>query len=583
MKHARRFILILALAAIWAALCATGCSGGGGGGGASSSTNGGSTPETTAPAILLASNDLGMHCMDREFSIFSILPPFNVVHAQILIQDNTGLPSLQNDATVNVFYSSFADPSGSINTTSSDKTDFWSYAADLFGQNVSAGQGLTGLYMPGDDPQRHLLQPMAYDATYQWFAAFGIPITPLDDSHQTNTYPLLRISAYAQQATTSLCHLDIVVPVATETDCQSCHKTGGIAAETGIITWATDTDVEVQAKKNILKLHDFDQGTDLEAATPVLCAQCHYSSALDLSGGGPSGDQIGNPTFSRVMHQFHGDLTIGGSPVFPPNGSVDGTCYQCHPGKVTQCQRGAMKTAGIDCRNCHGSMASVGGETNLQAGGSIDGTNDGNPRRPWKDLPRCQSCHTGDAVDYLSGVNLVADNNWSFRLRQAYVTGDGSASPLLAVNKRFAENDNTLYRFSKGHGGVMCQGCHGSTHAEWPNANASANDNIAAVQLQGYSGKIMNCAACHKDGSLPRTTAGPHGLHNVNDARWYNGGHEDAYESDPDNCKACHGLTLTGTPLARVPIARTFSVEDGTVSIAKGNLVSCNRCHEMPD
>ncbi len=33
---------------------------------------------------VLAANDLGMHCADRDFRIFSILPPYNVVHAQVV-------------------------------------------------------------------------------------------------------------------------------------------------------------------------------------------------------------------------------------------------------------------------------------------------------------------------------------------------------------------------------------------------------------------------------------------------------------------------------------------------------------------
>jgi hypothetical protein len=57
---------------------------------------------------------------------------------------------------------------------------------------------------------------------------------------------------------------------------------------------------------------------------------------------------------------------------------------------------------------------------------------------------------------------------------------DASASPLLALNKRFAENTNALFRFSKGHGGLACQACHGSTHAIWPNVTDGANDNVAA-------------------------------------------------------------------------------------------------------
>jgi hypothetical protein len=558
-----------------------GCGGGGGGGGSSSGGGGGGGGTSSGQYVVLAANDLGMHCMDREFSVFSILPPFNVLHAQVIKQDSSGNPSLMTDAEVSVYYDAVADASGSSNTTSLGKTNFWTYANDLFGTSLLPGEGLLGLYMP-DDILPHGRQAMTYEASGGWFSAHGIPITPLDDDLAVNTYPLMRIIAYDKASGSSAASLNAVVPVAMETDCQTCHKTGGIAASGGIIPWAADADLEVRAKKNILLLHDNHQGTDLANSTPVLCAACHYSPALDLSGSGPSGSQAGKPNFSSVMHSYHGGLTISGNPVFPPNGSSDGTCYQCHPGKVTQCLRGAMRTAGLDCRDCHGNMLSVGAASDLQAGGSIDGTNDGNPRRPWKDLPRCQSCHTGDATSYLSGAGTAPDTNWPFRLRQAFLTADASASPLLAVNKRFAENTNTLYRFSRGHGGVTCEGCHGSTHAEWPNASASANDNVAAIKLQGHAGKIMECSACHKAGSLPRTTNGPHGLHNVNDSRWYNGGHENAYEGSPASCKACHGLDLTGTPLAKVPVARTFTTEEGTVSIAKGNLVSCNRCHGLP-
>jgi hypothetical protein len=227
-------------------------------------------------------------------------------------------------------------------------------------------------------------------------------------------------------------------------------------------------------------------------------------------------------------------------------------------------------------------MLAVGGEFPLLAGGSIDGTNDGNSRRPWTDLPRCQACHNGDAVDHLTGVDLVPDAS-GIRLTQAYRTGDGSASPLLATNKRFAEEDNTLYRFSKGHGGIRCEGCHGSTHAEWPNADDAANDNVAAKTLQGYSGKIGECTVCHVQGSLPLTTNGPHGLHNVNDSRWLSESHGDLYEQNKPGCKACHGLDLLGTALAKMPTSRVFTVEGRQVSYVKGDFVSCDRCHERPD
>jgi hypothetical protein len=540
-------------------------------------------PATNAESTVLAFNDLGMHCMDREFSVFSILPPFNVVHSQVVLRDANGKPYLAEDIDVDVSYDAVTDPSGSRNSYSAGvaKTDFWQYANSLFGVNLTAGKGLTGLYMPGDDPLNRGAQPMDYSASTGWFSAEGIPITPVDDNLDTNTYSLLQIVAYDKTSGSKIGSLDVVVPVATETDCQACHKTGGIAA-TGQ-GWANDADLEVQAKKNILRLHDLNRPVyNLENNTPVLCAQCHYSPALDLSGAGEPNPPIA-PKFSVVMHKYHGELTDGnGDPIFPPAGPVDVSCYQCHPGNITQCQRGAMATGGMDCFDCHGDMLAVGGAFNLQPGGSIDGTNDGKPRRPWLDLPRCQACHTGDAVSYRQGAGLEADGNWPFRLRQAYKTGDASASPLLAFNKRFAENSNTLFRFSKGHGDLACESCHGSTHAIWPNEDPAANDNIAATQLQGHDGTIIECGTCHGQGSLPLTTNGPHGLHNVNDARWVDENHGDFYERDRAGCKACHGLDLMGTPLAKAAATRNFRAEERTVTITKGELVSCDRCHESP-
>ena len=47
------------------------------------------------------------------------------------------------------------------------------------------------------------------------------------------------------------------------------------------------------------------------------------------------------------------------------------------------------------------------------------------------------------------------------RLAQARDDDADIATPRLAVNKRFAENSNTLYRNSPGHGGVACEACNG--------------------------------------------------------------------------------------------------------------------------
>jgi len=565
------------------------CGGGGSDSSVSSSESSISNSDPTSPGVnpgtesvvVLAANDLGMHCIDREFSVFSILPPFNVIHAQVVDPNTSGLPEILDNIRVDVRYDGVSDANGSVNTYSATgpltKTNFWDWAELLFGTNLSNGEGLTGLFMPGDNPQYTGPQPLTYDLAEQWFSAEGIPITPVDDSGNTNPFGLMRISAL-DSGGQQVGHQDVVVPVATETDCQACHKTGRIAAQGS--GWSNVADLEVQSKINILRLHDQKEQTDLENSQPVLCAECHYSPALDLSGTGPS---TSLPTFSKVIHSYHGRLQdASGQPIF--TATLDGNCYQCHPGRITRCLRGAMATGGMDCFDCHGNLSSVGGDYPLLVGGSIDGTNDGNARRPWKDLPRCQSCHTGDAVSYLdTGTGLVRDGAWPFRLRQTYVTGDLSASPVAVPDSRFAENNDTLYRYSKGHGGVFCEGCHGSTHAIWPNDNPDANDNVAASSLQGYSGVIRECSVCHEAGSLPLTTNGPHGLHNVADSRWYSeDGHGDRYERNKAACKACHGTDLNGTPLAKMPVDRSLRAEGRTVNFTAGDLVGCTHCHGRP-
>lgn len=98
-------------------------------------TGGGGTPPpaTQQAHIVTAFNDLGMHCIDREFSVFSILPPFNVVNAQVILRGVNGKPRILDASQVDVKYSAVADASGSINTTSAPKTNFWTHAKALYG------------------------------------------------------------------------------------------------------------------------------------------------------------------------------------------------------------------------------------------------------------------------------------------------------------------------------------------------------------------------------------------------------------------------------------------------------------------
>jgi len=542
-------------------------------------TNPTTNPTTTTSNLkVLAFNDLGMHCVDKEYSIFSILPPYNVLNAQVIQQGSP--PKLLDTNSISVGYSAVADAKGSINSSSTQKTNFWQYSNALFGLDLKAGEGLKRIYMPADDPQKRAFQPIDYSTQFNWFSAEGIPITPFDDIMRENSYPLLKVGAYDKNTGSLLASSDAVVPVSRETDCQTCHTSGQIAASSSTISWANDADMEIQAKKNILILHDAKHATNLKNSTPILCASCHYSAALDLAGTGAQGDQLNKPTMSQAMHRFHGDLkNAQGLPVFPDNGTPEQTCYQCHPGKITQCQRGAMKTGGMTCQNCHGNMAAVGGKYPLQTGGSLTGQNDGKSRAAWFDVPRCQSCHTGDAANHLTGTDLAFHSD-GIRLKQAYKINDISASAIIAPTSRFAENSGTLYRHSKGHGNVACEGCHGSTHAEFPNADPAANDNVISQQLQGHTGTIIECKTCHT--TLALTTNGPHGMHNVNDQNWANGGHKNFYRQNPDNCRACHGKTLDGSPLSKVVQYRAFNIEGRNVTFNNGDQVACNRCHSKP-
>ncbi len=90
---------------------------------------------------LIAWNDLGMHCIDgNDYSIFSILPPFNNLHAQ-LVNATTGKVVTTG---VTLTYEAVADPTGSINTSSAGKTNFWDWVTIIYNASPAHDVGLTG-------------------------------------------------------------------------------------------------------------------------------------------------------------------------------------------------------------------------------------------------------------------------------------------------------------------------------------------------------------------------------------------------------------------------------------------------------
>lgn len=216
-------------------------------------------------------NDLGMHCMDSDYTVFSILPPYNTINAQVI--DAQG-QFIDTPGVATVTYESIADPTGSINTTSAGKTQFWAYMASFFGVTVPVDMGLAGKQMPGAN---NTPRPMTWDPNLKWFNATGIPITPTDDAGHTQNYPMMRLVA-RDAAGTVHATTDIVLPVSAEMDCRACHASGAPADARPVAGWVNDANFERDYRLNILRLHDEKQATNPQ-----------YAAALTHFGFNPSG------------------------------------------------------------------------------------------------------------------------------------------------------------------------------------------------------------------------------------------------------------------------------------------------------
>jgi hypothetical protein len=298
---------------------------------------------------VLAWNDLGMHCYNADFSDLAVLPPYNTLWAQVVL---AGDPPTLVTTGIEVTYI-FTD-----NTYSVGKSNFWTYAQQLFGLPVplAADIGLTG---------RGLAGTMSLAGDH--FVAEGIPLTEYSDSAPTlrNPYQLAQITVKDSATQAVLAQTVVVAPVSTEMHCDNCHSDDGDATMMGEITPTG------KVERNILTLHDklsmanYPPGHTgaLMDRRPVLCAECHSSNALGAAG------VAGVKSLSNAMHTRHSGL----DDITPDS---DG-CYNCHPGPVTQCLRDVMsQEEGMTCISCHGEISQVAMNQN-----------------PWLNEPRCDTCH----------------------------------------------------------------------------------------------------------------------------------------------------------------------------------------------
>ncbi len=359
---------------------------------------------TSDKYIVLAWNDLGMHCYNRDFSDLAVLPPYNTLWAQVI---KVGDPPQIVTSGISVTYS-FPD-----NTYSVGKSNFWTYAQQLFGlpAPLTPNIGLTGKGLAGN-----------MDFATDHFVATGIPLTEFRDSAPSTPYPfqLATIIVRDKQTGLELARSTTVAPVSTEMHCDSCHDDYGRAGDGNIATGKVET--------NILTLHDQEEGTHLMTSRPVLCANCHSSNALGAPG------KPGIPSLSNAMHEQHKEIvpdTING-------------CYNCHPGPTTLCLRDVMSQKhSMTCINCHGGMDAVSQNNN-----------------PWLHEPRCDNsgCH---GSTYQQNQAL-----YRFSTEHGGVYCEGCHDSTHAIAPSREPNDAIKFIDLQGHAGTLdkCTVCH----TTWP-------------------------------------------------------------------------------------------------------------------
>lgn len=529
-------------------------------------------PPTGGGYKLIGWNDLGMHCFDgKDYSVFAVLPPYNTIHAHLI--DSAG--NLVTSPTgYTVTYQAINDPlTNTMNTSSIGKTNFWQYAAALGFGALTQDVGLKGFAMPGAG---NTPQAMAFSTTDQTWQAVGIPLTPYADSPVTpypvNYFPMMRLTAKNSSGTV-LGTTDIVLPTSDEMTCATCHSSQSVtAAAQPAAGWVNNPDAAKDVKLNILRKHDdrFKSNAVFQSAAqslgygtagleanypnkPILCATCHGSNALSLPG------YSGIPPLTTSMHSLHATVSDPVTGATLDAGSTRTTCYNCHPGPKTECLRGAMANLKdstganeIECQSCHGNMSAVGTPG----------------RQGWLQEPACQMCHTGTAT--ANSGQIVYTSVFS-----SGTTQRAAADQTFATTANTPASGLSLYRFSAGHGGLQCEACHNSTHAEY--TSAISNDNVQSTNLQGHVGMIAECTACHS--SVPSTvTGGPHGLHPIG-STWVSRHQDVADSGGATQCQVCHGTDYRGTILSKTKADRSLAGR----SFPAGTVIGCYSCHNGPN
>jgi hypothetical protein len=294
------------------------------------------SPASESDYSIFAVNDLGMHCIQPDYSAMMVLPPANFLHVQVFKKGGGSAKLVTTGITVEYAVKNMGDPAANLN--------FWQYAKD-YGFDVPSGTGITGNTLSG-------ALTLSKDGKY--WEATAIPAVPYDAQGQFNAYPTCEVTVKDSSGNLLAVQPVVVLPVSDEMRCDNCHdKTNTFAS--------------------ILSTHDELSNTtlaaDLAAGKRHACNECHADNVLNAPG------QSGVKSLSEAMHGYHASKMASMN-------KMSVSCYNCHPGEKTQCLRGVMAAAGLTCEDpkCHGTIDNV-------AQTIADG------RQPWLNEPDCGNCH----------------------------------------------------------------------------------------------------------------------------------------------------------------------------------------------
>ena len=391
----------------------------------------------TAEYILTAFSTQGMqHVTDAE-PAWTLLPPGNILVAQLTRRGPTPEPVTEGVQIRYVLDAGVTGPAMSANGTAGQGT-------------APAGSG-----------------ELTFQETPPGFVSRPIAILPYTAGGDFAPYPMATVEA-RDKAGKLLASTRVVLPVSTEMGCRNCH--------TGPWKVAGKAGISKETADNILVVHDKRNNTKLaqQAAKgeTVVCRSCH-------------GDKAERLNLSTAIHGFHATMKLQG-----PEG-----CASCHPSAEsgsTQFFRDFHSMWGLDCTRCHGPLSdhalsllraeSEKGKAKAtlrmnQITPTLAATaQEIMPRTPWVNLPQCSGCH--NFTEKPDAGTATAFNKWT-------KTSDERFSQAV-------ENTGKL-RCAGCHGAPHA--VYPST-----NPMGDDRDNIQPLQYQKHAGPLgaeNNCAVCH--------------------------------------------------------------------------------------